>query len=153
MSWLLIFLLLIVIGMAVAIILIKRQQNAPFKNFAETVTTVEQALRRKPQSVNFIPTLSATKHTPADPDSAGFGEYEIHYEGIDLRYQHERSTEFLDLTGEDITPVGIQYIDGDPKEIYLENVRIMELNRFLEQHTGEMLSIRRLIRKHLKLQK
>jgi hypothetical protein len=152
--WLLILLVLIVVGMAVAFIVIKRQQGAPFRSFAETVTVSADALRQKPKSIYFRSSATEKGEVPFHPEKqeTNSGHYKLVYDGIALLYQYEQSTEFLDLTGDELTHVGIQYIEGDPKEIYLDDQRVEERHHYLEEHTGDMMGIRRLIRKHLKIQ-
>jgi hypothetical protein len=154
MSLLFVFVVILVIGLAVAIVVIKRRQDAPFRSFAETIATSARALRQKPKSIYYRTSPSEKSEVPFHPDKdeSGFGEYKLDYDGVTLVYQYEKSTEFVDLTGDELTHVGIQYIQADPKEIYLDDERIEERHRYLEEHTGDMMTVRRLIRKHLKIE-
>jgi len=153
MTWLFILSVLIVGGMAVAVIVLKHRQNAPFRSFAETVTASARALRQKPESIYFRPSAS-DKEGRFEPEKQDHlpGNYKLVYDDLALLYQYDKSTEFLDLTGDGLTHVGIQYIQDDPREIYLDDERIEERHRYLEEYTGDMMAVRRLIRKHLKIQ-
>src|SRR5205085_437743 len=153
--WNMILPLFIVVALVVVIVVIKAKQNAPLKHFANTLAAARGALREKPDSLYFTGLDAGAKEVPYDPDAPAqkYGEYRLVYDDVTFRFKHERTAEFLDMAGDDTPHVGIQYIEGNPKEIYVEDERVPDPRRFLEDSEGEMMTLRRLVRKHLKLQK
>lgn len=153
MPWNLILPLLAIIGLAVAFVVIKRKQDAPFKSFANAVGIASDTLRKKPESLFFTPPHPGAKEEAYDPKehTPVVGDYQLNYRDIAYRYKYERSTEFVEFSSEGLPHVGIQYIEGDPKEVYLDGERIPDLRRYIEEHTGDMLAVRRLVRKYIGL--
>lgn len=154
MPWNVIISVLLIVGLVIAIVYIKRQQDAPLRSFAEALDAALQGLRQKPDATYVTPLGSDAKEVPFDSEkqSAGFGEFRLVFdEDLTIQYKHERTAEFVDLLGGGMTQVGIQYIEANPTEIYLDDERVPEPRRFLEEYTGDMMSLRRLIRKHLRL--
>lgn len=153
MPWLVVLLVLIVAGMAVAVVVLKRRQDAPFRSFGEAIASAAQVLRKKPESISFRSSPKAPE-SPFDPakEEAEVGNYKLVYDGITLDYQYDKSTEFLDVIGDEFGHAGVQYIQNDPQQVYLDNERIEDRHRYLEEYTGNMMTVRRLIRKHLKIE-
>lgn len=153
MPWNVILCLLLVVALAVAIVVIKRKQDAPLRSFVEALDIATGTLRDKPDSVHFTGLQEGSEEVRFDPDrqQAGYGEYRLAYEDMTVTYKYERTAEFIDLEGEEHTPVGIQFIENTATEIYLDGTREREPRKFLEDHNGQIMGLRRSVRKHLKL--
>lgn len=154
MPWNVIIPVIIIAIMVAAYIFIKRQQDAPLRGFLAALAAARGALRDKPDMVTYAPLDGDGAAAPfrADREAAGPGTYTLEYDDVTLRFKHERTAEFLDITGGGLTALGIQFIENNPTEVYFDEVRQPEPRTFLEDFTGEVATVRRLVRKHLRIQ-
>lgn len=153
MPWNVIISLALVAALVAAIVVIKRKQDAPLRSFVDALEFATATLRDKPDSVHFTGLADGTEEVRFDPDrqQAGYGEYRLAYDDIAVKYKYERTSEFIDLEGEEQAPLGIQFIENHPTEVYLDGTRELEPRKLLEDYNGQIMGLRRSVRKHLKL--
>jgi hypothetical protein len=152
MPWNVIFTLLFVGILIAAIVIIKRRQDEPLRNFLEGLAFAKLTLKEKPQSITFMP-AGQDREVNYEPAKAGqaFGNFKVTFEDLIFRFTHERTSEFLEFSGDEQARVGIQYIDGQPREVYIDDERMAQSRHFVDDHVTELLALRKSMRKVLKL--
>jgi hypothetical protein len=155
MPWNVIIPSLIIVALAVAIFVIKRKQDAPLRSFGEALDFTRQALKEKPDAISYTSFEQTAKEVVIDPSKQvqTYGNYKLEFEDVTLRYKYEKTAEFIEMNADGLTHVGLQYIADNPTEIYLDGVRVAEPRKFLEDYDGDLMTVRRLLRKHLRLKK